>query len=87
MLSTLALTSDEVTTLDACSHHSRQRHRAQAVMGHHQGQGLSQLAAFFAVRYTTVHGWLKAWHSQGLVGLCERPPNLPPAQASVKAQA
>ncbi len=83
----LSLTADEITTLDACSHHARhprQRRRAQAVLGHHRGQPLNQLAAFFAVRYATVHGWLSAWGDQGLAGLLEgqrtgRPPKLPPA--------
>ncbi len=84
MLAPLALTPDEAATLDACSHHARQRRRAQAVLGHHRGQTLNQLAAFFAVRYATVHGWLRAWREQGLAGLLEgqragRPPKLPPA--------
>ena len=87
MLSPLPLTSDEVTTLEACSHHARhprQRRRAQAVLGHHRGQTLNQLAAFFAVRYATVQGWLAAWRDQGLAALVEgprsgRPPKLPPA--------
>ena len=87
MLAPLALTPDEVATLDACSHHARhprQRRRAQALLGHHRGQSLNQLAAFFAVRYATVHGWLTAWHTDGLAGLREgarpgRPPKLPPA--------
>ena len=86
MRAPLSLTADEVTTLDACSHHARhprQRRRAQAVLGHHRGQRLSQLAAFFAVRYATVHGWLTAWEDHGLAGLLEgpragRPPKLPP---------
>lgn len=87
MRAPLALTPDEVITLDACSHHARhprQRRRAQAVLGHHRGQSLNQLASFFAVRYATVHGWLSAWCAQGLAGLLEgqragRPPKLPPA--------
>ena len=87
MLPSTALTADEVATLTACSHHARhprQRRRAQAVLGHHRGQPLGQLAAFFAVRYATVHAWLKAWREQGLAGLREgsrsgRPPKLPPA--------
>ena len=93
MLASLVLTPDEVTTLDACSHHAkyrRHRRRAQAVLGHHRGQSLNQLAVFFAVRYATVHGWLKAWREQGLASLCEggragRPPKLPPAAKKVSA--
>ncbi len=85
MRAPLSLTADEVTTLNACSHHAchpRQRRRAQAVLGHHRGQSLTQLAAFFAVRYATVHDWLTAWGDQGLAGLLEgqrsgRPTKLP----------
>ena len=87
MLAPLSLTADEVTTLEACSHHARhprQRRRAQALLGHHRGQSLNQLATFFAVRYATAHGWLQAWNEQGLAGLREgfrtgRPPKLPAA--------
>ena len=87
MLVPLSFTADEVTTLEACSHHAkhpRHRRRAQAVLGHHRGQRVNQLAAFFAVRYATVHDWLTAWRDRGLAGLCEgsrpgRPPKLPPA--------
>lgn len=87
MLSPLALTSDEVITLEACSLHGphpRQRRRAQALLGHHRGQSLQQLATFYAVRYATVHAWVAAWHGRGLAGLAEgqragRPPKLPPA--------
>lgn len=87
MLVPLALLPEEVATLDACSRHARhprQRRRAQAVLGHHRGQSVNQLAAFFAVRYATVHGWLTAWRGQGLAGLLEGhragcPPKLPPA--------
>ena len=87
MLAPLSLTADEVATLGACSHHARhprQRRRAQALLGHHRGQSLNQLATFFAVRYATVHGWLTAWRDHGLAAVCEgarpgRPPKLPPA--------
>lgn len=74
MLSALALTADEVTTLEACSlhaRHPRQRRRAQALLGQHRGQSLGQLAQFYAVRYATVHAWVKAWREQGLTGLVE----------------
>lgn len=86
MRSPIALTTDEVATLDACSQHARHprhRRRAQAVLGHHRGQSLAQLAAFFAVGYGTVRGWLQAGRERELAGLCEgpragRPSKLPP---------
>ena len=89
MLAPLPLTDEEIRTLEACSLHAphpRQRRRAQAVLGHHRGQSLSQLATFYAVRYATVHAWVTAWDQHGLAGLAEgrrsgRPPKLsPPAQ-------
>ena len=73
-LAPLPLTSDEIQTLQACAQrarHPRQRRRAQAVLGHHRGQSLTQLATFYAVRYATVPGWLAAWRTQGLAGLAE----------------
>lgn len=86
MLASLLLTADEITTLTACSLHGphpRQRRRALAVLGHHRGQSVGQLAHFFAVRYATVHAWLGAWQQRGLAGLAEgrragRPPKLAP---------
>ena len=87
ILSRLTLTSDEVITLEACSlrgPHPRRRRRAQALLGHHRGQSLTQLAAFYAVRSATVHAWIAAWRDHGLAGLAEgarsgRPPKLLPA--------
>ena len=81
------LTPTEYQTLEACSHHAphpRQRRRALAVLAHHRGQSLPQLARFFAVAYQTAHGWLQAWERQGIAGLAEgprsgRPPKLDPA--------
>jgi len=89
MLVAFLLTADEVSTLEACSlrgPHPRQRRRAQAVLGHHRGQSLGQLAQFFAVRYATVHAWVKAWQQGGLAGLAEGPRSgRPPKQgAAVK---
>ena len=89
MLKPLSLPTEEVRTLEACrlhGPHPRQRRRAQAVLGHHRGQSLGQLATFYAVRYATVHAWVQAWQRHGLAGLAEgaragRPPKLP-----VKAQ-
>ena len=49
MLQRTPLTIDELTTLEACSlhaRHSRQRRRAQAILGHHRGHSLGQLATF-----------------------------------------
>jgi transposase len=77
MLDPLPLTTDEIGTLEACrlhAPHPRQRRRAQAVLG--------QLAAFYAVRYATVHAGIHAWQQQGLAGLAEgkragRPLKLP----------
>ena len=74
MLPSIPLTADELTTLEACSlhaRHPRQRRRAQAILGHHRGHSLNQLAAFYAVRYATVHAWLQAWQDHGLAGLAE----------------
>ena len=76
------LTAAEIVTLEACSlrgPHPRQRRRALAVLGHHRGQSLPQLAVLFAVRSGTVHDWLQAWLQQGLAGLAEgRRPGRPP---------
>ena len=79
-----ALTADELRGLEYYSQHAshhRERRRALAVLGHHRGQSLAQLAALFAVRYATVHDWLTRWQGQGLSGLAEgpragRPPKL-----------
>lgn len=89
LLAPTALTATEIVTLEACSLHGphpRQRRRALAILGHHRGQSLPQLAALFAVRYATVHDWLGAWQHYGVAGLAEgrragRPPKLAePAQ-------
>lgn len=87
MLSPLPLTSEEGTTLEACSlrgPHPRMRRRALTVLGHHRGQSLPQPAALVAVRYATVHAWLPAWLDHGLAGRADgrrpgRPPKLPAA--------
>lgn len=78
------LTAPEIITLESCSLHGphpRQRRRALAILGHHRGQSLPQLATLFAVRYATVHDWLQAWQQGGIAGLAEghragRPPKL-----------
>jgi transposase len=49
----------------------REQRRALAILGHHRGQSLPQLAALFAVRYATVHDWLSRWQQQGLARLAE----------------
>ena len=78
------LTAADLTALEHHSHHAahhRERRRALAILGHHRGQSLPQLAALFAVRYATVHDWLTRWQGKGLAGLAEgtragRPPKL-----------
>jgi transposase len=75
--------------LEACALHAphpRQRRRAQALLGHHRGQSLRQLAAFYAVRYATVHAWVKAWHRHGLAGLAEGPRSGRPPKVQGAAQ-
>ncbi len=84
MLPATPLTAAELATLENYSRHAdhhRERRRALTILGHHRGQSLPQLAALFAVRYATVHGWLTRWQRQGLAGLAEgtragRPPKL-----------
>ena len=84
MLAATPLTTAESAALEHHSHHAdhhRERRRALAILGHHRGQSLPQLAALFAVRYATVHDWLSRWRTQGLAGLAEglragRPPKL-----------
>ena len=87
------LTEPEVAPLEACSlrgPHPRQRRRALAILGHHRGHTLPQLAALFAVRDGRVHDWLPAWQQAGVAGLGEgrragRPPKLAaPAQKKQK---
>lgn len=84
MLLATPLTDAELAALEYHSHHAahhRERRRALAILGHHRGQSLPQLAALFAVRYATVHDWLSRWQTQSLAGLSEglrtgRPPKL-----------
>ena len=89
LLPATPLSAEEITTLEACSLHGphpRQRRRALAVLGHHRGQALPQLATLFAVRYATVHGWLRAWQRHGLAGLAEGPRAGRPPKLAVAAQ-
>ena len=84
MLPATPLTAVELTALEHHSRHAghhRERRRALAVLGHHRGQSLPQLATLFAVRYATVHDWLSRWQRLGLARLAEgtragRPPKL-----------
>ena len=85
-LAPLPLTEPEISTLEAAAArgpHPRMRRRAQAVLGHHRGSDVQQLATFFAVGYNTVSEWLQRWQKHGLAGLAEgvrsgRPSKLPP---------
>ncbi len=86
VLAPLALTAPEIITLEAAAAHGphpRMRRRAQAVLGHHRGTTVHQLATLFAVGYNTVGIWLRRWQELGLAGLAEgpragRPAKLPP---------
>jgi len=60
------------------------RRRAQAVLGHHRGVTINQLAALYAVGRNAISSWLTRWQQVGLVGLYEgarsgRPAKLQPA--------
>lgn len=87
MLAPLPLTAPEITTLEAAAAqdpHPRMRRRAQAVLGHHRGVTMNQLAALYAVGRNAISRWLTRWEHVGLVGLYEggrsgRPPKLVPA--------
>ena len=70
----LPLTAAERVTLEACAAHGphpRMRRRAQAVLGHHRGLTMDQLAAHFAVGRNAVSRWLTRWQRQGVAGLAE----------------
>jgi transposase len=61
--------------------HPRQRKRAQAVLSHHRGLSLQQLAAAYATRRDTVRAWLTRFETGGAAALAEgaragRPPKL-----------
>lgn len=74
MLPATPLTAAESAALEHHSRHAphhRERRRALAVLGHHRGQSLPQLASLFAMRYATVHDWLTRWQRRGLAGLAE----------------
>ena len=73
MLAPLPLNESKIVTLKVAATngpHPRMRRRAQAVLGHHRGLYLSQLAALYAVGYNVV--------SRGLPG---RMPLLAPPHA------
>ena len=77
----------EIETLEAGAlrgPHPRMRRRAQAVLAHHRGRCIDQLAAAFGARRNAVSRWLSRWQRFGLAGLAEgpragRPPKLPEA--------
>ena len=85
MLALLPLTESEIVALEAAAAngpHPRMRRRAQAVLGHHRGLCLGQLATLYAVGYNAVSCWLLRWQRHGVAGLAEgmragRPPKLP----------
>ena len=72
MLASLPLTESEIVTLEAAAAngpHPRMRRRAQAVLGHHRGLRLDQLATLYAVGYNAVSRWLLRWQRHGVAGL------------------
>ena len=88
-LAPIALTAADIAQLErdaAAGGHPRQRRRAQAVLSHHRGLSLSQLAAAYAVDRDTVRAWLTRFGRGGVAALAEgaragRPPKLdPPAK-------
>jgi transposase len=68
--------ADAKSVQSHCALHPRMRQQALVIPGHQRGQSLPQLGALFAVRYATVHVWLRAWHDRGLAR--SRPSWLPP---------
>lgn len=84
MLAPLALEALEIETLEACAlygPHPRMQRRAQAVLAHHRGLTINQLATAFGLHRNAVSRWLLRWQRLGLVGLAEgqragRPPKL-----------
>ena len=88
-LSPIMLTLSDVPQLEevaARGAHPRQRRRAQAVLSHHRGLSIPQLATAYAVDRDTVRAWLTRFEQGGVAALAEgarsgRPPKLdPPAQ-------
>ena len=88
-LAPIALTAADTVHLEhdaAHGVHPRQRRRAQAVLRHHRGLSIPQLAAAYAVDRDTVRAWLTRFEQGGAAALLEgpragRPPKLdPPAK-------
>jgi transposase len=83
-LAPTSLTQQQVQQLEqAAAHapHMRQRKRAQAVLSHHRGLSLQQLAAAYATRRDPVRAWLTRFTQGGVAALAEgarsgRPPKL-----------
>ncbi|HEX2909148.1 MAG TPA: helix-turn-helix domain-containing protein [Phototrophicaceae bacterium] len=75
----LDLTAAQVAELQAVrNHHAKPylRERAAALLKVNEGQLLSQVAATGLLKRhepETVHGWIKAYHQDGLEGLMIRP--------------
>lgn len=88
-LAPIALSAADIVRLErdaAVGPHPRQRRRAQAVLSHHRGLSIPQLATAYAVDRDTVRAWLTRFEQGGAAALAEgpragRPPKLdPPAQ-------
>lgn len=76
------LTPEEKDTLnEAYLKHpcARVRQRAHAVLLNDRKYLISQLRQLFDVRHQTVSAWLKAWETDGLIGLYDDPRSGRPA--------
>lgn len=51
--------------------HHRTRRRAEAILAHHRGQTINQLARHYGVDRDTVSHWLQRWRTGGVTGLVE----------------
>ncbi|MDP2903063.1 MAG: GIY-YIG nuclease family protein [Methylovulum sp.] len=50
------------------------RQRAHALLLNDRGYLIPRLGELLEVQHETVNGWLKAWETDGLLGLYDRPP-------------
>ena len=88
-LAPIALSAVHIGQLEkvaATGVHARERRRAQAVLSHHRGLTLNQLAAAYAVDRDTVRGWLTRFETGGAAALAEGPRSGRPPKLDVRAK-